>query len=326
MTQPAHVRANALPGPEAPGGILSVDRADRSSGSNLVPHNDGASSPMPNSAETTSAETNLRAGRPRSRWWGRAGVLAIQLAIVAIVLIAWEWQARAGNLSDAFFSRPSRIFPALWRGLFTTGELRPALKETMYETIVGFLIACAAGFAVGVLFFQYPLWERVWRPFVNAANNMPRLALTPLFVLWLGVGREAHIALVITMVFFVMLLNTLAGLNTASRDQLLLARVLGASHRKRYLRFLLPSAVPSLFVGLQLGLSFAFMGAVIGEIITGGSGLGASIATFSATYQSEKVFADLFLIAIVATLLSFLIKSLERRLLRWRAYELHSAR
>jgi NitT/TauT family transport system permease protein len=274
-------------------------------------------------AESRSAQS---LPRRRSTWSGRLAVLAIQVAIVAVVLVVWEWQARAGNLSDAFFSRPSRIFPALWEGLFTNGELRPALRETLYETTVGFAIASAAGFAVGVLFFQYPFLERVWRPFVNAANNMPRLALTPLFVLWLGIGRPAHIALVITMVFFVMLLNTMAGLNTVSRDQLLLARVLGASHRKRYVRFLLPSAVPSLFVGLQLGLSYSFMGAVIGEIISGGSGLGASIATYSATYQSQKVFADLFLIAIVATLLSFVIKGLERRLLRWRNYELRSTK
>lgn len=277
-------------------------------------------------ADASGARTRRSLPRRRSPWPGRLAVLAIQAAIVAIVLLVWEWQARAGNLSDAFFSRPSRIFPALWDGLFTTGELRPALQETLYETVVGFVIASVAGFVVGVLFFQCPFLERIWRPFVDAANNMPRLALSPLFVLWLGIGRSAHIALVITMVFFVMLLNTMAGLNTVSRDQMLLARVLGASHRKRYLRFLLPSAVPSLFVGLQLGLSYSFMGAVIGEIISGGSGLGASIATYSATYQSEKVFADLFLIAIVATLLSIFIKGLERRLLRWRSYELHSTK
>jgi NitT/TauT family transport system permease protein len=281
-------------------------------------------------AETLTAEPNAESTSAPAvqlaKSSGRLLVVSLQIIIVVVIFGLWEWLASTGHLSDAFFSRPSRIFPALYRGLFTTGDLRSALGITLYETIIGFLIASALGFVVGVLFYQFPLLERVWRPFVTAANNMPRLALTPLFILWLGVGKESHIFLVITMVFFVMLLNTLAGLNTASRDQLLLARVLGASRIKTYTRFLLPSAVPSLFVGLQLGLTYSFMGAVIGEIITGGRGLGAQIAIYSATYSSDKVFADLFLIAILATILSFAIKLLESRLLRWRIYELRSAK
>jgi len=141
-------------------------------------------------------------------------------------------------------------------------------------------------------------------------------------VLWLGVGTWSHIVLVITMVFFVVLLNTYAGLSSADRDHLLLAKVLGASRWKLFVSFLFPSAIPAIFVGLQLGLTYSFMGAVIGEIITGGSGLGAQIATYSSTYDSAKVFADLLLMAIVATALSAVIKAVESRLLGWRRYEL----
>src|SRR5262249_31092710 len=130
------------------------------------------------------------------------------------------------------------------------------------------------------------------------------------------------IALVVTMVFFVVLLNTYAGFAAADRDHLMLAKVLGASRWKRFFSFLFPSAIPAIFVGLQLGLTYSFMGAVIGEIITGGSGLGALIATYSAAYDSAKVFADLLLMAIVATALSGLIKAVEFRLLGWRRHEL----
>jgi NitT/TauT family transport system permease protein len=151
---------------------------------------------------------------------------------------------------------------------------------------------------------------------------MPRLALTSLFVLWLGVGSKSHIVLVVTMVFFVVLLNTYAGFSSCDRDHLLLAKVLGASRWKLFTSFLFPSAIPAIFVGLQLGLTYSFMGAVIGEIITGGSGLGALIATYAATYDSAKVFADLLLMAIVATVLSGLIKAAESRLLGWRKHEL----
>jgi NitT/TauT family transport system permease protein len=256
----------------------------------------------------------------------RLRVPLLQLALLLVLAVTWEILGRTGTIPDLYVSRPSEILPALYRGLVSGTDLRSALGVTLYETILGFLIASVAGFGIGVLFYQVPLLERIWRPFIAAANNMPRLALTPLFVLWLGVGKAAHVVLVITMVFFVVLLNTLAGFSTASRDHLILARVLGASRMKLYSRFLLPSAVPSIFVGLQLGLTYSFMGAVIGEMITGGQGLGAQIAIFSATYSSDKVFADLLLMAIVAALLSGAIKLIEVRLLRWRAYELRSAR
>jgi NitT/TauT family transport system permease protein len=141
-------------------------------------------------------------------------------------------------------------------------------------------------------------------------------------VLWLGVGTWAHVALIVTMVFFVVLLNTYSGFASCDRDYLLLAKVLGASRRKLFGSFLFPQAIPAIFVGLQLGLTYSFMGAVIGEIITGGSGLGALISTYASTYDSAGIFADLLVIAIVATALSALIKVIESRLLGWRRHEL----
>lgn len=257
-------------------------------------------------------------GRRRPGW---LTVLALQLAVVVVAAGIWQFLSVRGTLPNIYVSRPTSIVVALYHGL-ADGSLTSALGTTMYETIVGFVIASVVGILGGMALYESPLLERVSRPFLTAANNMPRLALTSLFVLWLGVGSKSHIVLVVTMVFFVVLLNTYAGLSSCDRDHLLLAKVLGASRWKLFTSFLFPSAIPAIFVGLQLGLTYSFMGAVIGEIITGGSGLGALIATYAATYDSAKVFADLLLIAIVATVLSGLIKAAESRLLGWRKHEL----
>jgi NitT/TauT family transport system permease protein len=251
----------------------------------------------------------------------RLKVIGLQLAVVVAGMALWQILAVTGVLPDLYVSRPSAIVVALGDG-FRDGSLTSALGDTLTETVIGFLIASAAGIGFGLALYEVPLLERVCRPFLTAANNMPRLALTSLFVLWLGVGTWAHVALIVTMVFFVVLLNTYAGLSGCDRDYLLLAKVLGASRRKRFITFLFPQAIPAVFAGLQLGLTYAFMGAVIGEIITGGSGLGALISTYASTYNSAGVFADLVLMAIVATVLSALIKAIETRLLGWRQHEL----
>jgi NitT/TauT family transport system permease protein len=255
--------------------------------------------------------------RARGRWL----VLSLQLLVVVVLAGLWQLLAVAGSLPDIYLSRPTRIAVAFYDG-FADGSLASALGVTMYETVIGFGIAAVLGVLGGMALYQLPLLERVSRPFLTAANNMPRLALTSLFVLWLGVGSWSHIVLVVTMVFFVVLLNTYTGFSSCDRDYLLLAKVLGASRRKLFTSFLFPSAVPEIFVGLQLGLTYSFMGAVIGEIITGGSGLGALIATYASTYDSAGIFADLVLMAIVATVLSVLIKFIESRLLAWRKHEL----
>jgi NitT/TauT family transport system permease protein len=274
----------------------------------------------PGPAATRPAARRAGAARHRGRHhW--ATVLALQVLVLLIGAGIWQWLAVRGSLPDIYTSRPTRIVAALWDGL-RDGPLLPALGITLEETVVGFVIASAAGILGGIAIYLSPLLERVSRPFLTAANNMPRLALTPLFVIWLGVGTWSHITLVITMVFFVVLMNTYAGFSAADRDHLVLAKVLGASRRKLFTTFLLPAAVPAIFVGLQLGLTYSFMGAVIGEIITGGQGLGALISTYSSTFDSAGIFADLLLMAIVATLLSGLIKAAESRLLAWRRHEL----
>ncbi len=283
--------------------------------------------------DTTGASPGAPAGRtagpavrpvgakPPRRGPGRVKVLSLQLLVVVVLAGLWQLLSVRGTLPGIYVSRPTSIVVALYHG-FADGSLTAALGVTMYETVAGFAIATVAGILGGMALYESPLLERVSRPFLTAANNMPRLALTSLFVLWLGVGSSAHIVLVVTMVFFVVLLNTYSGFSSCDRDYLLLAKVLGASRWKLFASFLFPAAVPAIFVGLQLGLTYSFMGAVIGEIITGGSGLGALIATYAATYDSAKVFADLLLIGIVATALSGLIKVVESRLLGWRRHEL----
>jgi NitT/TauT family transport system permease protein len=112
----------------------------------------------------------------------------------------------------------------------------------------------------------------------------------------------------------------------ANRDHLLLARTLGASRRQLFAKFILPSAVPTIFAGLQLGLTYSFLTAVVGEMLSGATGLGAKLAVTLATYRTDDFFAALFLLALVATALSNAMRLVERRLLRWRQYELSGLR
>lgn len=267
-------------------------------------------------AEDAAARRGLRAARARRRGLS----LTLQLITVLVLAAAWQAMAGAGWINALFTSKPTAIVSAFYNG-FADGSFWSPLLTTLVETLAGFAISVVLGVSMALLSYWAPLFHEATRGLVTAANNLPRLALAPLFVLWFGIGSESRIALVVSLAFFVVLINTYAGLQNADRDHLLLARVLGAGRWKTFVTFILPAATTTIFAGLRLALAFAFVGAVIGEIIMGGTGLGAQLVLFQNAYRTDDVMALLAVMAIVATAMTALVDLLERRLLRWREHE-----
>ncbi|WEX12059.1 ABC transporter permease [Chelativorans sp. AA-79] len=247
-------------------------------------------------------------------------IIAAQIGLLLVLLAAWQAIAEFGVVPEIFISKPTSILVSLWNNV-VFGRMLLDLVVTVYETLVGFFISSAVGMVVGVILYQAPRVNLVVRPFLTGLNNLPRLALAPLFVLWFGLDTSSRVALVFSVVFFIIVFNTYAGLQNAIRDHLLLARTLGASRFQLFVKFILPSAVPTIFAGLQLGLTYSFLTAVVGEMLSGAVGLGAQLQITLATYRTADFFAALLLLAIVATVLSGLMRLAERRLLRWRQFE-----
>ena len=243
------------------------------------------------------------------------------LAVLVVICLVWQLAYNQKWINPLFISNPKAVWLALWNGL-VHGSLLNAMKITLFETLTGFVIAVILGIPAGTLLFAMPLLNRVVRPYLTLANNLPRLALAPLFVLWFGIGHEARIALVVSFVFFIIVLNTYAGFRNSDRDRLLLSRALGASKLETFTRFQVPDAIPTIFAGFQLGLTYSFLGAIVGEMITGGDGIGAEVTVGLSAFRTDQVFAEIILMAVVATVLSGAIRLLEGRLLRWRRYEL----
>ena len=250
----------------------------------------------------------------------RVLVYLLRLALLAFMLSIWQLSAKYHWFNPIFTSKPTDIARALGRGL--TGYIPGQLGVTLYETLVGFGLGAVAGFTLGCLLYQISLLDAVLQPFLTAFNSLPRIALAPLFVLWFGLGSSSRIVLVFSLVVFIVIMNTYAGLRQGDRDYLLLAKQLGARGSRRFRMFILPAAVPTVFAGLQLGLIYAFLGDVAGEMLSGSGGLGADLATSLATFRTDEFMADLFVLVIVTVGFSTLMKLLERHILAWQRIEL----
>jgi NitT/TauT family transport system permease protein len=267
----------------------------------------------------------LRWGRRRPPTRHRLATRLGQGAALLALFGSWQALAASHVLNPAFVSEPSQFFPSFWDGI-TSGGLLGLMGTTLYETVVGFALASALGLAGGYLLAEYKVFDAVTRPFMTGFNSLPRIALAPLFVLWFGLGSLSRIVLIVSLGFFIVAFNTYAGLQGVNRDHLLLARVLGASRAERFWKFVVPSAAPAIFAGLQLALTYAFLGAVVGEMLTGSQGLGGYLALKMGTFDTTGFFGGLVLLVIVALVVSGAMRLVESRVLRWQAAELRGTK
>lgn len=288
----------ASPSIELTGGAPMVDEAAR------------RASIEPSATDCASSQ---RAARRRYKVW--AGRVAILLVACAI----WELTARMAWMNPVFIGMPSRIVQAYVEGLF--GPLLTVdAWATVTSTLTGFCIAAAIGVASAMLLSQMPLLDDIVQPYFTALNSMPRVALAPLFVMWFGIGFQSKVALSASLVFFVVLLNTMAGIASVDRDHVLLARSLGATPLETFVKIKLPSAVPSIFAGIELGMIYGFLGTVAGEMLAGEAGIGVRLQEYSGLFKTDQFFAALLMLVTITTAISVGMKHIRRRLLRWQRF------
>lgn len=236
---------------------------------------------------------------------------------ITLFLAAWELLARTGYLNASFFGRPAGMAQFLWNGFFASSRLWVDLGYTLYGSAVSFVSGSLAAFLLGLAFMFFPRLQQAMDPYLTLLNAMPRIALAPLFLLWFGLGLGSKIAVGFSLVFFIVLSATVAGIRGANSDHVVLSRALGASPSQIFFKVTLPSAVPVIFSGLRLGLIFALLGVVGAELIAAEHGLGQTLAYLQSTFNTNGVMAVLILLALIGLSVTSGMNRLERRLLAW---------
>jgi len=248
-------------------------------------------------------------------------VWAIRALMIGVFVIVWKVAGATGTFNPIFIGTPEGTLRAFVLQFLEYRMLGIDLGYTVIETLFGFAIGAISGMFAAVILFRSRAARRAVAPLVVAANSLPRIALAPLFVLWFGLGIAAKVALVVSLVFFVMLTTTLAGLTQPNRDHEYLARSLGASSRQHILYFVVPAAVPTIMAGLELSLTYSFLGAVAGEIVGGTYGVGVRLTIYANSFEIDKFLALLLLLVIVSTMTVQFMRHFSAKLTRWHAAE-----
>jgi NitT/TauT family transport system permease protein len=257
------------------------------------------------------AEAAPDAGASRSR------VLVARLAVCVGTLAVWQAAVSSGLIDPLWVSSPYLVVRELWR-LTASGELLTDVWMTVSEALIAFVISSALGIVSGLLLARSPFWDEVMAPIIVALNSLPRIALAPLIILWFGVGVVAKVVTAFTLVYFILLVNTLGGAKNVDNDIMTIARLMGASKRDLLWKVTLPSALPWIFAGLSIALTYSLLGVIVAEILASNQGLGYLIASSAGNFDTAGVFAALVVLVIIAWLLSTAMRKLEGRLLRWK--------
>lgn len=255
-----------------------------------------------------SARTNRQ--ERLSRW--------ILPALLLVALgVGWEVAVRLTDTPKWMLPAPSDIARAF-------RDDRSMLLEhtwvTFIEVIVGFSMALVAGILAGVAIDSSRIIERAIYPLLIASQTVPLVVLAPLFLIWFGYGLLPKVLITALIAFFPLAVNTVDGLRAADREILQLLRSMGASAWERFRYAKVPAAMPSIFSGARLAVTFSVIGAVFGELVGAKAGLGYLMDRSAAQFETSRVFAAIFILALMGIGLFGLVTLIERLALPWRRY------
>jgi len=262
--------------------------------------------------------------------WGHYGSWAVTAANLTIFFVLWELFARSGAINPLFLPSASSMFAALWDGLTTTappgavisGSIRDHLFYSLSNLGIGLGIACAIGIPAGLLMGGNKYVETVLSPYVWALASLPRIALVPLFILFLGFTVKMQLTIIVLSAVFPIIINAWAGVKTTEQSLLSAARVFGASRRELYIKVVLPYTLPFIIAGIQQGIGRGLIGVIIAEIFGGSRGLGYLVNRSADTFNSSLMYAVLFLLVVVSLSLIQITRWLEAYVAPWRRIQM----
>ena len=236
--------------------------------------------------------------------------------VLVVFVLAWEGIVRAWRIPEFLVPAPSAIGRALAAGL-TSGLYLDHFGVTLYESLLGFLIAAAAGIACGTLIAQFRVVEQTLYPYLVALQTLPKIAIAPLLIVWLGFGITSKVVIAALVAFFPILVNVIVGLKTVDASKLDLMRSLDASRWQTFRYVTFPNALPFVFAGLDIAIVFSVLGAIVGEFVGSQRGLGNLILQFHTSLDIAGMFAVLLLLAALGVGLHLVIQTIQRRVIFW---------
>lgn len=243
----------------------------------------------------------------------RNRAVSILLVVLAFFLL-WEVGVLVFQPPRYFLPPPSIVLAEIMGN--PLWYLRHSL-QTLYTTMLGFGLALVVGVAAAVAIVYSKWLENTLYTLLVSLNSIPKIALAPLFIIWLGTGTASKVAVCFLISLFAIVIAAVLGLKSTSPDALDLLRTMKARPLQTLIKVRFPNALPHIFSGLKVAISLALVGAIAGEFVASHQGLGYVILSAQGMFQTDRVFASIILLGVMGTILFYLVDLADRLVCPW---------
>lgn len=235
-----------------------------------------------------------------------------QIALFAIFLGLWQLFSTTGIIDPFFFSSPTRIVSTIAE-LARQGNLWVHIWTSLYETVIGFLLASAIGFIVAVALWWSEKLRKILEPYLVILNSLPKIALGPMIIFWVGSGTGATIVMCVLICVIITTISTLNAFISCDSDKILLMKSMHANKFQIFFKLVLPSALPDFVSVLKINVGMSWVGTIMGEYLSSKAGLGYLINYGSQILKLDIVLTSIAILCVLAGGMYILVSAVEKR-------------
>lgn len=240
-----------------------------------------------------------------------------QIFILGVFFAVWELAARMKWIDAFIFSQPSRIINSMYN-MILDGSLFYHIGITLGETIIGFLASTILGTIIAIVLWWNSYISEVLEPYLVILNSLPKTALAPILIVWIGNNMKSIVVTAIMTSIVVTILTVWSGFLEVDKDKIKLIKTFGGTKLQTLTKVVLPSSVPTIINALKVNIGLSYVGVIVGEFLVANAGLGYLIVYGSQIFKLDWVMMSVLILAILAAILYKLIVILEHKFLKWR--------
>ena len=233
-----------------------------------------------------------------------------RVALLLIIVFLWEALANSGIVDPFITSSPSRILHKLF-DIIKNGSIWQHVGITLYETLLSFTISTALGSFIAILLFMCLPLKRVLEPYLVILNSLPKIALGPLIIIWMGVGTKAIVTMGVLICIVIATISMLNGFYTIEDEKILLLKSMGANKLQILFKLVLPASLPNFISVLKINVGMAWVGVIMGEYLSSQAGLGYLLVYGGQVFQLDLVMTTIVILCALAGLMYGLVAILE---------------
>lgn len=246
----------------------------------------------------------------------KASIHMVQISILILFFVLWETAANLRWIDPFITSQPTRMFKTL-KVLHSSGSLYLHIGSTIWETFIGFTVGTMGGILIAILLWWSNFLAKVSEPYLVVLNALPKVALGPIIIVWMGNGMPAIITMALLISIIVTIISMLNAFLNVDEDKIKLLKTLGATKYQILRKVILPASLPNMISALKVNVGLSWVGVIMGEFLVSKAGLGFLIVYGSQVFKLDIVMTSVIILAIAAAIMYVGVSYFEKKILKW---------